>query len=170
MKIRNPKPEIRNKSECINEETEAGISAFGFRISAVDNRGLYVTIWSHVSTPRTDRVWRALADPGRRRILDLLAERERTTGELSAAFPKLSRFAVMKHLRVLHAAGLLIIRREGRMRWNALNPVPLREVFRKWVGKYESMWSDVMLDIRDAAERSATPANQQGPERKGAKP
>ena len=111
-----------------------------------------------------------MADPGRRRILDLLAERERTTGELSAAFPKLSRFAVMKHLRVLHAAGLIIIRREGRVRWNALNPVPLREVFRKWVGKYESMWSDVMLDIRDAAERSTTPANQQGPERKGAKP
>jgi hypothetical protein len=56
---------------------------------------------------------------------------------------------------------LLSIRREGRVRWNALNPVPLREVFRKWVGKYESVWSDVMLDIRDAAERSATPMQQQ---------
>lgn len=101
---------------------------------------------------RTDRVWKALADPHRRRVLDLLAERRRTTGELSAAFPKLSRFAVMKHLRVLEKAGLLVVAREGRLRWNALNPVPLREVFRRWVGKYESIWSDAMLGIRDAAE------------------
>ena len=115
--------------------------------------------------PRTDRVWKALADPGRRKILDLLAERQRTTGELSAAFPKLSRFAVMKHLKVLQSAGLLSIRREGRVRWNALNPVPLQEVFRKWVGKYEAFWSDVMLDIRDAAE--ATSDKQHGSERKG---
>lgn len=101
-------------------------------------------------------------------MLDLLAERQRTTGELSAAFPKLSRFAVMKHLKVLQAAGLLSIRREGRVRWNAINPVPLQEVFRKWITRHESMWADAMLDIRDAAERSATPPDQQhGSERKG---
>jgi DNA-binding transcriptional ArsR family regulator len=93
-------------------------------------------------------------------MLDLLAERERTTGELSSAFGKLSRFAVMKHLRVLHAAGLISIRREGRIRWNTLNPVPLREVFRRWVSSHESMWADVMLEIRDAAERSATSSSQ----------
>jgi DNA-binding transcriptional ArsR family regulator len=93
-------------------------------------------------------------------MLDLLAERQRTTGELSSAFAKLSRFAVMKHLRVLHAAGLISIRREGRVRWNALNPVPLREVFRKWVSQHEAMWADVMLDIRDAAEGSAGSPHQ----------
>lgn len=93
-------------------------------------------------------------------MLDLLSERPRTTGELAGAFPKLSRFAVMKHLRVLHAAGLLTVRREGRVRWNTLNPVPLREVFRKWVSQHEAMWADVMLDIRDAAERSAAPSDQ----------
>ena len=117
--------------------------------------------------PRTDRVWKALADPGRRKILDLLAERHRTTGELAAAFPRLSRFAVMKHLKVLQAAGLLSVRREGRVRWNALNPVPLQEVFRKWITRQESKWADAMLDIRDAAERSAAPEKQQGSERKG---
>jgi len=101
-------------------------------------------------------------------MLDLLAERQRTTGELATAFPKLSRFAVMKHLRVLHAAGLLSIRRDGRVRWNALNPVPLREVFRKWVSQHEAMWADVMLDIRDAAERSATSSSQtRGADSKG---
>ena len=106
---------------------------------------------------RTDRVWKALSDPHRRRMLDLLAERRRTTGELSAAFPKLSRFAVMKHLRVLEKADLLLVTREGRLRWNALNPVPLREVFRRWVGRYEAIWSDAMLGIRDAAEASFGP-------------
>jgi len=128
----------------------------------------YVTFRSHVKTSRTDRIWKALSDPSRRRMLDLLAERERTTGELSSAFGKLSRFAVMKHLGVLHAAGLISIRREGRVRWNVLNPVPLREVFRKWVGQYEAMWADAMLDIRDAAERSTTSSSQEkGSDSKG---
>ena len=88
-------------------------------------------------------------------MLDLLAERRRTTGELASAFPKLSRFAVMKHLRVLESAELVSVQREGRLRWNSINPVPLRQVFRKWVGRYEAIWADAMLDIRDAAEASA---------------
>ena len=91
-------------------------------------------------------------------MLDLLAERPRTTGQLVRAFPKLSRFAVMKHLRVLHRAGLLVVSREGRKRWNALNPVPLREALRRWVSKNELVWADVLLDIRDAAE--ATPGEK----------
>ena len=106
----------------------------------------------------TDRVFKALADKTRRRVLDLLAQRPRTTGELAAAFPRLSRFAVMKHLGVLDRAGLVIVSRDGRKRWNSLNPVPLRDVLRRWVGKYEELWADVMLNIRDAAE--APPAKQ----------
>ena len=95
-------------------------------------------------------------------MLDLLAEGPRTTGELVSAFPKLSRFAVMKHLRVLHAAGLLVVTREGRKRWNSLNPVPLREVLRRWVGKSQEIWADVLLDIRDAAE--ADDGKSKGPQ------
>jgi DNA-binding transcriptional ArsR family regulator len=124
-----------------------------------------------VNNRRTDRVWKALSDPHRRKMLDLLAERRRTTGELSAVFGKLSRFAVMKHLRVLEKANLLVVTREGRLRWNALNPVPLREVFRRWVGRYESVWSDVMLDIRDAAEASLRPPPEsKSPSEKGDRP
>ena len=100
-------------------------------------------------------------------MLDLLAERRRTTGELSAAFPKLSRFAVMKHLRVLEAAELVIVSREGRLRWNSLNPVPLREVFRRWVGKYEAIWSDALLDIRDAAEAASESTQLPGAKSQG---
>ena len=94
-------------------------------------------------------------------MLDLLADRPRTTGELSAAFPKLSRFAVMKHLAVLEKAGLLVVTRDGRRRWNAINPVPLRDVLRRWMSKHEQSWADVMLNIRDAAESDvASPAKK----------
>ena len=112
----------------------------------------YVTIKSHVSDRHTDRVFKALADRTRRRMLDLLADRPRTTGELAMAFPKLSRFAVMKHLRVLERAGLVIVSRDGRKRWNSLNAAPLKDVLRRWVSERQEMWADVMLNIRDAAE------------------
>jgi DNA-binding transcriptional ArsR family regulator len=106
-----------------------------------------------VSDRRTDRVFKALADKTRRRLLDLLAVRPRTTGELSAAFAGLSRFAVMKHLGVLRSAGLLVVAREGRVRWNSLNPVPLRDVLRRWIGKHAELWADVLLNIRDDATK-----------------
>ena len=85
-------------------------------------------------------------------MLDLLAEKPRTTGELASAFAKLSRFAVMKHLRVLERAGLVIVSRDGRKRWNSLNAAPLKDVLRRWVSERQEMWADVMLNIRDAAE------------------
>ncbi len=98
-------------------------------------------------------------------MLDLLADRPRTTGELAAAFPKLSRFAVMKHLRCLERAGLLTVTPDGRKRWNSLNPVPLQEVFRRWVGKHEQLWADVLLGVRDAAENP--PGSGEVPKPKG---
>ena len=110
--------------------------------------------------------------PRAQNMLDLLALRPRTTGELAEHFQKLSRFAVMKHLRVLHGAGLLLITRDGRKRWNRLNPVPLREVLRRWVDRQQEMWADVMLNIRDAAQnqssdlgaqRGAAPKDQDKP-------
>jgi DNA-binding transcriptional ArsR family regulator len=98
-------------------------------------------------------VWKALADPTRRAILDLLRERARTTGELSAAFPELSRFAVMKHLGVLEEAGLVVVRRRGRERWNHLNGVPLRAVYERWMGRYADRWAETLLRLKDSAER-----------------
>jgi len=95
-------------------------------------------------------------------MLDLLADKPRTTGELSAAFPRLSRFAVMKHLRVLHAAGLIVVTRDGRRRWNTLNPVPLQEIFRRWVGQNQQRWADALLNIRDAAEAAPKPETDEG--------
>ena len=115
-----------------------------------------------MSDKHADRVFKALADKTRRHMLDLLAQKQRTTGELVDAFPKLSRFAVMKHLDVLEQAGLLLITRDGRTRWNRLNPVPLREVLRRWIDRQEELWADVLLNIRDAVESPDGPPAKDG--------
>src|ERR1700738_1949422 len=81
----------------------------------------------------TRDVWSALANPIRRKMLDQLRDRPRTTSELAAAFPELSRFAVMQHLGVLEAASLLLVRRQGRLRLNHLNPTPLEGVRQRWL-------------------------------------
>ncbi len=85
---------------------------------------------------RASAVWRALSSTTRRKILDRLRGGPRTTGELAAAFPKLSRFAVMQHLRVLTGARLVLVRREGRFRFNHLNALPLVQAYERWVGTY----------------------------------
>jgi DNA-binding transcriptional ArsR family regulator len=110
--------------------------------------------------PDDDRTWRALADPARRAILDLLRDGPRRTGELCAAF-EVSRFAVMKHLTVLERAGLVIVRREGRVRWNYLNPAPLQAIHERWMTPYMELWSHHLLDLKRTVEhreekRSAT--------------
>lgn len=79
------------------------------------------------------QVWRAVASPTRRRLIELLRDGPRTTGDLCGAF-RTTRFATMKHLSVLERAGIVAVRREGRERWNALNPEPLREVGGRWPG------------------------------------
>jgi DNA-binding transcriptional ArsR family regulator len=78
-------------------------------------------------------LWRALASPWRRELLDLLRDQPRTTSDLAAALPALSRFAVMQHLTVLTDAGVVLVRRRGRYRLNYLNPVPLRRFYERWV-------------------------------------
>lgn len=78
-------------------------------------------------------LWRALASPWRRRLLDLLRQAPATTGALAAQIPELSRFAVMQHLGVLTDVGVVIAERRGRDRINYINPVPLREWYERWV-------------------------------------
>ncbi|HTL30493.1 MAG TPA: metalloregulator ArsR/SmtB family transcription factor [Tepidisphaeraceae bacterium] len=82
------------------------------------------------------RVWRALSNAARRRMLDLLRDRALTTTALAAHFPSLSRFAVMQHLRVLERAQLVIVRREGRERYNQLNVAPIQMIYDRWVSRY----------------------------------
>ena len=100
-------------------------------------------------------VWRALANPTRRRILDLLHEGPLTTGDLSESFPGLSRFAVMQHLGVLTGAGLVIPRREGRKRYNYLNPIPIQRMYDRWVVRYMQPWAEALVDMRSQLESEA---------------
>jgi DNA-binding transcriptional ArsR family regulator len=101
-----------------------------------------------------DGVWKALADPSRRALLDLLRERPRTTGELAAAFPDVTRYAVMKHLGVLADAGLVVVRRRGRERWNHLNAVPLRQAYERWLAPYAERAAVASLRLKEHVEGS----------------
>ena len=106
-------------------------------------------------TEDLEDVWRALANPTRRRILDLLREGPRSTGGLADAFPDLSRFAIMQHLGVLVEADLVIVRRDGRHRYNYLNPVPIQQIHDRWVSRYTRPWTEALVDLRDELESGA---------------
>lgn len=78
----------------------------------------------------------ALADDRRRKILDLLRDGPKTTGELCEHFRRVNRCTVMQHLGVLTAADLVIVKRSGRSRWNYLNAVPVQEIYDRWISRY----------------------------------
>jgi len=104
-----------------------------------------------------DAVWKALSDPTRRSILDLLRQGPRTTTEIVAAFPHLSRFGVMKHIDVLRAADLVQTREEGRQRVNSLNAAPIRKIYERWVSPYEDLWADNLLRLKEDIEKKSGP-------------
>ncbi len=104
-----------------------------------------------------DDVWKALSDPTRRAILDLLRKGPRTTTELVEAFPHLSRFGVMKHIDVLREAHLINTREEGRQRINSLNALPIRQIYERWVSRYENFWANTLLGIQDDFESNRDP-------------
>ncbi len=100
-----------------------------------------------------DAIWKALSDPTRRAILDMLREKGRTTTEIVVGFPHLSRFGVMKHLEVLREADLVQTREAGRQRMNTLNSVPIRQIYERWVSPFQELWSSELLRIKEIAEK-----------------
>ena len=107
-----------------------------------------------------DPVWKALSDPTRRAILDFLRERARSTTQIVDAFPHLTRFGVMKHLEVLRQAHLVQTREAGRQRVNSLNVVPIRQIYERWVGPFQELWSGELLRIKDIAEKDSSDGKQ----------
>lgn len=104
-------------------------------------------------------VFRALADPSRRLLLDLLFERDgRTLGDLSAHLPGMTRFGVMRHLDVLEAAELITTRRVGRRKLHYLNPIPIRVIHDRWISKYAEPVVGSMTAIKRHLEASAMTA------------
>jgi uncharacterized protein YndB with AHSA1/START domain len=102
----------------------------------------------------TDAVFRALADPTRRRLLDELHRQDgQTLGALEARLP-MTRFGVMKHLRVLERAGLVVTRRNGREKRHYLNAVPIRLIHDRWVSKYTAGWAAALGDLKRSLEAS----------------
>ena len=102
--------------------------------------------------------WRALADPVRREILDLLREEPRTTGEICDAFDHLTRFGVLSHMTVLKDAGLVRVEHRGRERINRIDPEPLREAYEQWIRNYEVLWAGRLGRLKKIAERKAREA------------
>ena len=102
-----------------------------------------------------DLVFKALADPTRRMLLDRLFERDgRTLTELEAQL-EMTRFGVMKHLKVLEGAGLVVSRKRGREKLHFLNPVPIRQIHDRWIDKYREREVSALLDLKTSLEDTA---------------
>jgi len=97
-------------------------------------------------------IWKALSDPTRRMLLDILHSGPKTTGELSERF-KMTRFGIMKHLKILEDAGLLIVKREGKYRWNHLNVTPIQTIYERWVKPFEGLWAEKALNLKNIVEK-----------------
>jgi DNA-binding transcriptional ArsR family regulator len=99
-----------------------------------------------------DRVFKALADPTRRFLLDRLFERDgRTLTELESEF-EMTRFGVMKHLHVLEDAGLVVTRRSGREKLHFLNPVPIQLIHDRWIDKYQERRASALAQLKQELE------------------
>jgi DNA-binding transcriptional ArsR family regulator len=102
-----------------------------------------------------DHVFKALADPTRRHLLDRLFERDgRTLTELESDLA-MTRFGVMKHLRVLEEAGLVVTQRSGREKLHFLNPVPIRLVHDRWIDKYNERRVSALAELKTKLEETA---------------
>lgn len=116
-----------------------------------------------------DGVFKALSDARRRAMLDLLAQGPKTTGALCDAFAELDRCTVMQHLAVLERAGLVIVQRRGRYRWNYLNPVPIKEIHDRWIDRYATRAVDLLARLQK--DLGAVPAarDRAAPKRRAAR-
>ncbi len=105
-----------------------------------------------------DHVFKALADPTRRFLLDLLFQRDgRTLKDLESGL-EMTRFGVMKHLRVLEDAGLVVTRRSGREKLHFLNPVPIRLIHDRWIDKYREREVSALLALKTELEKKDKPS------------
>jgi DNA-binding transcriptional ArsR family regulator len=91
------------------------------------------------------RIWKALGSPHRRALLDALKDGSKTTSALCGVLPRLSRYAVMQHLGVLERAGVVLVRREGRERWNELNAVPIQRELERWLNGFQQASASQLL-------------------------
>lgn len=112
-------------------------------------------------TERDDLVFKALADPTRRGLLDALFELDgQTVQALCDRHPEMTRFGVMKHLGVLEAANLVVTRKEGRSKLHFLNPIPIQQISDRWIDKYARPFTRAMTDLQRRLELPETPIQE----------
>ena len=102
-----------------------------------------------------DDVFKALADPSRRSLLDSLFQRDgQTLGQLCATLASdMGRFGVMKHLRLLEDSGLVVTQRNGREKRHYLNPVPIQQIHDRWINKYRAGFASALTGLKEELER-----------------
>jgi DNA-binding transcriptional ArsR family regulator len=105
------------------------------------------------SEEKFDSVFKALGDTRRRKMLDLVKDKPRTTGELCQYFKKLDRCTVMQHLGVLEKAELIIVERKGRNRLNYINPLPIKEIHDRWINDYATKAIDLLARMKHEIEK-----------------
>ena len=101
------------------------------------------------------RIWKALGSPHRRALLDALKDGPKTTSALCEVLPRLSRYAVMQHLSVLERAGVVLVRREGRERWNELNAVPIQRELERWLSGFQQASASHLLAFERHLQETA---------------
>jgi DNA-binding transcriptional ArsR family regulator len=115
-------------------------------------------------TERDDLVFKALADPTRRALLDALFDADgQTVQALCDRHPEMTRFGVMKHLGVLEAANLVVTRKEGRSKRHFLNPIPIQQISDRWIDKYARPFTRAMTDLQRRLETPHHPSPQHEP-------
>lgn len=114
-----------------------------------------------------DLVWRALGNPLRRRVLDVLRAGPASTGEIAQAI-QCNRFVTMQHLQILRTADLVVVERQGRKVINHLNAIPIQQIHERWITSYSGQWASALvgmkaqMEIRTAAA-TRSPERQQQP-------
>ena len=103
-----------------------------------------------------DAIFKALSHRVRRRLLDFLKAEPRTTGMLCALLPELDRCTVMQHLDVLEAAGLIVVERRGRERWNHLDALPIHAIHERWIGPYAAYAATMLSKLKRMVETPAS--------------
>ena len=98
-------------------------------------------------------VFKALANKDRRQILDLLRDAHRNTGELCESLPHLNRCTVMQHLGKLEKANLILVKREGKYRWNYLNVEPIQRIYNRWIKDFAQPAAELLVHLKDELEK-----------------
>ncbi|MGN6098246.1 MAG: ArsR/SmtB family transcription factor [Bosea sp. (in: a-proteobacteria)] len=105
-----------------------------------------------------DALFKALGHRTRRRMVDVLKGGPRTTGMLCELLPELDRCTVMQHLKVLEEAGLVIVERRGRERWNHLDALPIHGIHERWIGPYAAYAAAMLSRLKQMSEAEVEPA------------